>query len=328
MAVGVLHGRKPAIDELLVSHGLAGDVLQNWFDQEQKTDALLQAAKRKGVAVCGPDSPPEERSTLCDSAHVMMVVAPESLIDQRWWWLLLARRNEDFNEHEQRQAELIVRGWQTAFNRPDEADAGRMLVGHDNRLILADPQTSAVFLSHPNMLEDLLNQMHPIVQQRWPHLADNVTRDFAINLAEQPYWIRATRRRMIDSPEAVYWYIELRPLERGELPTVSVVPDERIARAIAFMHEEYQQSPSLSRIAQAVHISPFHFHRMFSKQVGVSPKHYLQGKQLQVAKWLLRSTRLPIGTIASRAGFASHGHFTSTFHRLVGMSPTEYREKS
>jgi AraC-like DNA-binding protein len=183
-------------------------------------------------------------------------------------------------------------------------------------------------LSTPNLLVDLLGQMHPIIQQRWPSLADNVIRDFAINLNDMPYWIRTTRRRMLDAPDAAYWYVELRPLERGELPTVSVVPDERIARAIAFMHEEYQASPSLSRIAQAVHISPFHFHRMFSKQVGVSPKHYLQGKQLQVAKWLLRSTRLPIGTIATRAGFASHGHFTSTFHRLVGMSPTEYREKS
>ena len=45
-----------------------------------------------------------------------------------------------------------------------------------------------------------------------------------------------------------------------------------------------------------------------------------------MAKWMLRALRIPIGSIAEMTGFSSHGHFTSTFHRLIGVSPTEYRE--
>ena len=106
-----------------------------------------------------------------------------------------------------------------------------------------------------------------------------------------------------------------------------VLDGGRIARAIAYLHDVYPESPSLAQISKQAHMSPFHFHRLFSRQAGISPKHYLQKKQLQVAKWLLRSSKHSIGSIAAHTGFASHGHFTSTFHRLVGVSPTEYRQQ-
>jgi AraC family transcriptional regulator, regulatory protein of adaptative response / methylated-DNA-[protein]-cysteine methyltransferase len=107
---------------------------------------------------------------------------------------------------------------------------------------------------------------------------------------------------------------------------VGIVSDPRIAQAIAYIHENFDSSPSLTDIARHVHVSPFHFHRLFSKQVGASPKHYLQKKQLQMARWWLRRTNTAIANVAKQAGFSSHGHFTSTFHRVVGKSPSEYRE--
>ena len=101
-------------------------------------------------------------------------------------------------------------------------------------------------------------------------------------------------------------------------------------QALAYIHENYHLAPSLSDVARAVSVSPFHFHRLFTAQVGVSPKHYLQGRQLQMARWLLGRGSVPIGTIAQRTGFSSHGHFTSTFspggrpepHRLPRAAPS------
>src|SRR5690606_30298086 len=101
---------------------------------------------------------------------------------------------------------------------------------------------------------------------------------------------------------------------------VGVVPDLRIARALGYIHDHFAESPSLNDVANAVHISPFHFHRLFSKVVGVTPKQYVLQKQIQVARWLLRSRNMPISRIAEETGFASHGHFTSTFRRFVGAS--------
>ena len=102
----------------------------------------------------------------------------------------------------------------------------------------------------------------------------------------------------------------------------------RVAQAVAYIHENFNQSPTLTQVAQNVGVSPFHFHRLFMKHVGISPKQYLQRKQMQVAKWLLRSSRQSIGKVATQSGFASHGHFTSTFQRMAGMSPRRYRESN
>jgi AraC-like DNA-binding protein len=182
-------------------------------------------------------------------------------------------------------------------------------------------------LKHPEMLGQLLSVLHPVIRQRWPDMDDGGTRDIAVQLADKPFWVRFHDGRVPGlSQSAQRWYLELHPLEPGELSVVGVVEDDRIARAIGFIHDNFKQSPSLNEIAEAAHVSPFHFHRLFSRYVGLSPKHYLQNKQLQVARWLLRATRTPIGMVAQETGFSSHGHFTSTFHRLVGVSPTEYRE--
>src|SRR3990170_1491334 len=75
LAVGVLHTRQPATDELLVVHGLDVAALREWFDRGFRQDPLFAAARRQGVAVCGPDSPPQDRSPVCSAAYVMMVTA-------------------------------------------------------------------------------------------------------------------------------------------------------------------------------------------------------------------------------------------------------------
>jgi AraC-like DNA-binding protein len=258
--------------------------------------------------------------------HTLVVMQPESARKERWWWWLLGRRGRGFNEEEQSAAWLLLRQWQVAYHAADEPGMGRVLLGQDDRLILADVNTQLAALREPALLRDLPGQLRPIIGQRFPNLPRLSGRDAAIALAGRNYWVRFHHEQALDTPASDHWYVELRPLQDGELPVVGPVADERIARAIAYLHEHYPDSPGLTQLARQVHMSPFHFHRLFSRQTGISPKHYLQKKQLQVARWLLRSTKEPIGAVAAHTGFASHGHFTSTFHRLVGISPSEYRQ--
>jgi AraC family transcriptional regulator len=72
-------------------------------------------------------------------------------------------------------------------------------------------------------------------------------------------------------------------------------------------------------------MSPYHFQRMFTRQIGVSPARYVTMKRLQVARWLLRATRAPIGRIATAVGFAGQAHFASAFRRATGLTPRDYR---
>ena len=210
------------------------------------------------------------------------------------------------------------------IDAPREQEKGTLLVGKDYRLIHSDPYSRAHFLRFPGYFDEFISLFRRVVDQRWPELDDDAWHDFAASVAGRRLWICFRLRRLGETHRQ--WQIETRPLDE-DLPAAGVLDDDRVARALAYIHDAHGSAPSLNDVADAVGVSPFHFHRLFSQAVGVSPKQYLQRKQLQMARWMLRAADAPIGTIARRAGFSSHGHFTATFQRLAGMSPTAYREQ-
>ena len=325
-AIGVINVQAPQIDEFFLAHGWPEPEFISWTQVGFQSDRLLRAALRTGMVVAEPDHP-EADSPLTRQRYALSLALAESFNHQRWWWLLLARNAGSFSAVEQQVAGLLLRRWQMRFALPHEPRLRRLLLGHDHRLILADLDTQADLLHQPDMLDEVIAGLPPVVQQRYPDLPDRTTRDLAVNLMGQPWWACFHRARAVEGGRLAQWYLELRPLDSDDIPPLGLVKDDRIAQAVAYIHEHFATSPSLGEIARVVHISPFHFHRLFTRQVGVSPKQYVQKKQLQVAKWLLRKGGVPIGEVAQKTGFSSHGHFTSTFHRVVGASPSEYRDR-
>ena len=325
-SVGVVRLPHPRLDEILAVDGWLREALPGWCESVGEDDPLIRAAKRQGTAA----SDLRQRaagSVLHGDSYALLAMHPASLPTGRWWLLLLTRQDEPFTEREQLAAYFLLREWQVGFDRPDEPVVGRAIVGHDGRLIVADPFTQTRLLERENMLGRVLETMHPVAEQRWPNAPDREVHDFAIDLDGTVHWVLFHRDRAVDAADAEHWMLEIRPRADAEILPVGVIDDARIGRSLGYIHDQFHRSPSLTQIARAVHVSPFHFHRLFSRQVGISPKQYLQRKQLEVAKWLLLATPLPIGDLASRAGFSSHGHFTSTFHRLIGVSPSHYRER-
>ena len=62
----------------------------------------------------------------------------------------------------------------------------------------------------------------------------------------------------------------------------------RVADAIDYIRNNFREQPSLDEVAEKVHISPFHFQRLFSEWAGTSPKKFLQYISLEHAKKLLK----------------------------------------
>jgi AraC-like DNA-binding protein len=324
-ALGLFDARRPRVDEVLVHSGVADNALARWCAAGPPGEdaRLLREAVRKGVGAGHAD---DAAASLFGRSSLLAVAVPHNLPRRRWWWMLLAKRDA-FTDRDAAVASLILRETEARFKRPDEPGLGRVLLGHDDRLLAADLRIEDMMLSEPDAVAGLPAIVRPILTQRWPKLADRQTRDVVIPMDGGRVRIDICRGRAVPSESAVHWYLELRPADEGDLPPVGLVQDERIARAIAYLHTEFAHAPSLAMIARQVHMSPFHFHRLFTRHVSMSPKQYLLRKQLQTAKWLLRSSRTAIGAIAQETGFSSHGHFTSTFHRVVGVSPSQYREQ-
>ncbi len=81
--------------------------------------------------------------------------------------------------------------------------------------------------------------------------------------------------------------------------------------------------PALARIALT---SEAHFIRTFKQTFGETPHRYLQRRRLERAMALLRETDRPVTDICLDVGFTSLGTFSRTFKRILGMSPSSYRD--
>jgi AraC-like DNA-binding protein len=101
-----------------------------------------------------------------------------------------------------------------------------------------------------------------------------------------------------------------------------------LRRARDLTDRDFAQRLTLDSMAQAAHLSKFHFARAFTKAYGETPGTYLTRRRIERAKDLLRAANLTITEICFLVGFESVGSFSWRFRALVGMSPTEYRSAS
>ena len=100
----------------------------------------------------------------------------------------------------------------------------------------------------------------------------------------------------------------------------------RIAQAITFIKENFKQQPSLEEVAEAVHLSPAHFQRLFTEWAGTSPKKFLQYISLEYAKNLLQANRsATLFDAAFETGLSSTSRLHELFVNIEGMTPAEYK---
>ncbi|WP_025033441.1 helix-turn-helix domain-containing protein [Bradyrhizobium sp. DOA9] len=84
----------------------------------------------------------------------------------------------------------------------------------------------------------------------------------------------------------------------------------------------------LEQSAKQAGLSPFHFLRLFSAVLGVTPHQYLVRSRLRHAARLLTDDDIAVTDIAYDVGFGDLSNFVRTFHRAAGMSPTKFRQAS
>ncbi|TCH99116.1 AraC family transcriptional regulator [Roseococcus sp. SYP-B2431] len=107
-------------------------------------------------------------------------------------------------------------------------------------------------------------------------------------------------------------------------------PRERRLAVSAALWLEAQagEETSLGEAAAQAGLSPFHFLRVFSRTLGVTPHQYLLRVRLDRAARLLGETELPVTEVAFEAGYADLSNFVRAFGRAAGMSPRAFRRSA
>lgn len=120
--------------------------------------------------------------------------------------------------------------------------------------------------------------------------------------------VTKTARRLADSPL----------IETDEMSAIEQVQQ--------FIGSNLSRDISLTDAAALVHLNPSYLSQLFKQQTGGKFVDYVIEMRMEEAKKLLIKTSLRVSEIAERLGYGDISYFSSTFKKLIGCSPLEYRK--
>jgi AraC family transcriptional regulator of adaptative response/methylated-DNA-[protein]-cysteine methyltransferase len=101
---------------------------------------------------------------------------------------------------------------------------------------------------------------------------------------------------------------------------------QRIEQAIRYIEQNFQQQPTLKKIAEEVNLSEFHFERMFTKWAGTSPQRFMRFLSKEYAKSVLTKTKDLLDTTVLM-GLSSPSRLHDLFVTYEAMTPAEYKRQ-
>lgn len=113
------------------------------------------------------------------------------------------------------------------------------------------------------------------------------------------------------------------PSQESSAATAS--ESHRIKQMLLYLQENYARPVTIAELASHANICERECLRCFKRMLHLSPIQYLIHYRIARSCILLRESDLSILEISSRCGFESPSYFTKTFHRIVGSTPTQYR---
>ena len=117
------------------------------------------------------------------------------------------------------------------------------------------------------------------------------------------------------------WLAE-QQFEKGILATIG---DQRLSRALQYIHNSPEQNVDLNILAQIAGMSRTSFAVQFREVMGIPPSAYLTEWRMLKARRLLLQTELATADIVSRVGYGSDASFLRAFKRRFGETPGKLR---
>ncbi len=118
----------------------------------------------------------------------------------------------------------------------------------------------------------------------------------------------------------------------GQLPFAAMArphqhSDSAIERSQLWIADHYTVTNPVTRMAEVAGLPERTFSRRFRKATGYGPVEYVQALRLEEAKQMLETTQENTDAVALAVGYADPVHFRRMFVRLVGVTPSRYRQR-
>lgn len=109
-------------------------------------------------------------------------------------------------------------------------------------------------------------------------------------------------------------------------PVIGGLGSSRQRRVVEYIEARLGGELNLGHLAAEVALTRYHFIRAFRVSLGTSPFRYLNKRRIARAQQLLLDPHLSITEIGLTLGFSSHSHFTETFRKITGTTPSQFRK--
>jgi AraC family transcriptional regulator len=106
---------------------------------------------------------------------------------------------------------------------------------------------------------------------------------------------------------------------------VGGLPAWQARRISAHVEQNISRRIHIQTLARLVGLSASHFCRAFKCSFGISPRDYVLRRRIEVAQALMLTTPEPLSDIAASCGMCDQQHFTRSFRRIVGETPSSWR---
>ncbi|MFV8819863.1 arabinose operon transcriptional regulator AraC [Haliea sp. E17] len=103
--------------------------------------------------------------------------------------------------------------------------------------------------------------------------------------------------------------------------------DPRVGRACDILRERLDDPPTVEAVARHCHLSPSRMAHLFKQEMGISMQQFRIRLQMQLARELLVTTRMPVERIAMQAGYGDRARFSRAFRKFNGCSPRRFRQQ-
>ncbi|NJM97252.1 MAG: helix-turn-helix transcriptional regulator [Phormidesmis sp. RL_2_1] len=101
----------------------------------------------------------------------------------------------------------------------------------------------------------------------------------------------------------------------------------QLKQVVDYIFEYLDCDISLAELASLVHLSPYHFARLFKQSLGIAPHQYHIRCRIERAKHLLQEKHMSLAAIACAIGFSSQGQFNYHFKRVIGITPKAFLQQ-
>ena len=168
---------------------------------------------------------------------------------------------------------------------------------------ITGPCGSEIFLRHRELVQRLENAESDPLEPLW---ADVTALQLVADVLESAFAKQGVRHQ-------------------SKRKATAVDHAERAEAAKSYLASKLTERITLDEVAAAVNLSPFHFARIFQEHTGVPVHRYLTKLRLRLAMERLSESQIDLTELALDLGFSSHSHFSDSFKREFGKTPSEVR---